>query len=334
MEYYGDETRWFLGEVKGVDDPARLGRVKVRIFGIHDQSTFLIANSDLPWANVVMPVTQGGTVNTTAAPGLQPGAQVFGMFLDGKHSQIPLVLGTIPHRAGFRIAYDGSVPFPATAPSTQYNEGDTLTTALVNILQRLGFGDARAGTRMTANQSRALNGPMADVGGPSRAEQAFDYLKAFFLRASGGSPGYWAAAFVGCLMGASGEGLDPEGQGGIAGWTGARSRPVQGAPFANQLEYIGRELETAYAFVREYLRNNHTIEAAVETIYAWYVSPPTAQTFKLDNAEAISPWADYMRRGGIRALLQTAVATEARRKYAAAYERRVEDAMRVFNSYG
>lgn len=39
-EFYGDETRWFIGLVLDINDPIQLGRVKVRIYGIHtgDQS--------------------------------------------------------------------------------------------------------------------------------------------------------------------------------------------------------------------------------------------------------------------------------------------------------
>ena len=60
-EFYGDETRWWVGIVESVDDPIRQGRVRVRIYGIHSASAEDIPNSALPWAQVVAPVTQGGT---------------------------------------------------------------------------------------------------------------------------------------------------------------------------------------------------------------------------------------------------------------------------------
>lgn len=97
MDYYGDRTRWFLAMVVSRDDPENLGRVKIRIHGIHTGNKNDIPNKDLPWALCSNPVTEGGVsgVNTTP-PGLLPTAQVFGVFLDGTESQIPLVLGTIP----------------------------------------------------------------------------------------------------------------------------------------------------------------------------------------------------------------------------------------------
>ena len=39
-KYYGDETRWFLGTVVNVNDPLELGRVLVRIYGIHSSANY------------------------------------------------------------------------------------------------------------------------------------------------------------------------------------------------------------------------------------------------------------------------------------------------------
>jgi hypothetical protein len=92
IEFYGDQTRWFLGRVVNIYDPRYLGRIRVKIFGVHDN----IADVDLPWAQTVVPITQGGTQGYGNNIGIQKGAQVFGVFLDGRSSQMPLVLGSIP----------------------------------------------------------------------------------------------------------------------------------------------------------------------------------------------------------------------------------------------
>ena len=93
LDYYGDQTRWFLGEVVNVaDDPMKLGRARVRIFGVYDN----IEEEDLPWAQIVVPVTQSTYMGNGQNLGLLPGAQVFGMFLDGQNSQLPLIVGAIP----------------------------------------------------------------------------------------------------------------------------------------------------------------------------------------------------------------------------------------------
>lgn len=95
-EFYGDEVRWFIGVVEevGGDEP-KLGRVKVRIYGIHGD-TSQVPLDDLPYAHTLLPTTEPGVSGLGRNPYLQPGATVFGIFLDGKLSQLPMVLGSIP----------------------------------------------------------------------------------------------------------------------------------------------------------------------------------------------------------------------------------------------
>tara|TARA_B100000925_G_scaffold1592_1_gene1277 strand:- start:798 stop:3476 length:2679 start_codon:yes stop_codon:yes gene_type:complete len=96
-DYYGDETRWFIGKVLQVHgDPEELGRVKVRIYGVHPDSPQDCSLDELPWASVTLPTTEGGSSGFGGSVGIKEGAQVFGIFLDGKNSQIPLILGSIP----------------------------------------------------------------------------------------------------------------------------------------------------------------------------------------------------------------------------------------------
>lgn len=98
QEYYGDDHRWWLGNVINSNPPAGLeGRVKVRIIGIHNPDTNEIPEKDLPWAQVLLPTTEGGSSGIGRIPQLSNGAFVFGMFLDGISSQIPLILGSLPH---------------------------------------------------------------------------------------------------------------------------------------------------------------------------------------------------------------------------------------------
>jgi len=94
--FYGDSTRWFIGIVTNNNDhELKLGRVQVRIYGIHDNVND-IAYKDLPWAQVLVPSTEDGTSGLGLSPNLKNGAQVFGIFLDGRQSQAPLILGSIP----------------------------------------------------------------------------------------------------------------------------------------------------------------------------------------------------------------------------------------------
>ena len=93
IDYYGDQTRWFLGEVVNIkDDPLKIGRARVRIFGVYDE----IDEKDLPWAQIVVPVTHAVNEKLGQVTGLLVGTQVFGIFLDGQSSQLPLIVGSIP----------------------------------------------------------------------------------------------------------------------------------------------------------------------------------------------------------------------------------------------
>lgn len=94
-KHFGEEgLRSFWGVVADITDPHQLGRVKVRIFGIHD-NTSLVSDEDLPWAQVLMPVTSASLSGVGMSPtGIAPDSYVFGVFLDGMEGQFPLIMGT------------------------------------------------------------------------------------------------------------------------------------------------------------------------------------------------------------------------------------------------
>ena len=93
VDFYGDQVRWFIGEVINVkDDPLKLGRAQVRAFGVYDD----IKDTDLPWAQIVVPITQGIHEGKGQNLGILVGTQVFGIFLDGQNSQLPMIIGSVP----------------------------------------------------------------------------------------------------------------------------------------------------------------------------------------------------------------------------------------------
>lgn len=97
-EFYGDNTRWFIATVIDGSPPYGYeGRVKIRVHGLHTSSTRLISQDSLPWAQCVVPTTEGGTSGLGRMPKLLPNALVFGMFMDGENSQTPIILGSLPH---------------------------------------------------------------------------------------------------------------------------------------------------------------------------------------------------------------------------------------------
>lgn len=89
--------RWWIGVVENrKDDPERLGRVQVRIFGYHSQNKSDIPTADLPWAAVMMPPDSASSKGIGSSPtGIQEGSHVVGFFLDGDNAQTPVVIGTL-----------------------------------------------------------------------------------------------------------------------------------------------------------------------------------------------------------------------------------------------
>lgn len=79
---------FFVGVIENNVDPRREGRVKVRAFGVHGTNKE-VRPDELPWAIVVQ-----GDYNPNNIPRIN--SWVFGMFIDGRAAQQPMVLGLIP----------------------------------------------------------------------------------------------------------------------------------------------------------------------------------------------------------------------------------------------
>jgi len=108
-KFYGDNTRWWMGVVISTRDPLMISRVQVRIHGIHTGNRADIPDADLPWASIVLPPTEGGVSGIGANSQIEETATVIGIFADGKSSQIPIVLGTIPRYEGPNVFSTNSI---------------------------------------------------------------------------------------------------------------------------------------------------------------------------------------------------------------------------------
>lgn len=86
-----DNFVWWIGVVEDRDDPLKLGRCRVRIFGSHTEDLNLIPTSSLPWASPLYPVNDSKSFSTP-----MEGDYVFGFFMDGLSSQAPTMLGVFP----------------------------------------------------------------------------------------------------------------------------------------------------------------------------------------------------------------------------------------------
>ena len=87
---------WFVGVVENRNDPAKLGRVQVRCLGYHTEDLVDIPSADLPWAHVMMPVTDPSMQGLGTSPTfLVEGSWVVGFFRDIEKQQ-PVIMGSLP----------------------------------------------------------------------------------------------------------------------------------------------------------------------------------------------------------------------------------------------
>jgi hypothetical protein len=116
-----DGFRWWIGQIPPVeswDEQANNAgwgqRYKIRILGYHPLSESELPNDDLPWAQVMFPITSGtGAAKYAVNPKLRPGDIVIGFFLDGDNAQIPIIMGALGHTKEWTTAGYNSpfVPF-------------------------------------------------------------------------------------------------------------------------------------------------------------------------------------------------------------------------------
>ena len=121
QQYIGQGFNWWVGQVS--DDsywrdnvnPAKFKdkqsikgwgyRYKVRIFGLHDAGEGGIESKDLPWANIMYPVTAGAYLQSSGqTPMIRQGNIVFGFFLDGSEQEQPVIMGVLGNNSQSELA--------------------------------------------------------------------------------------------------------------------------------------------------------------------------------------------------------------------------------------
>jgi len=219
VNYYGDETRWFIGYVVNNSDPLKLDRVKVRIIGVHTDNVEDIPDDDLPWAQVGIPVTEDGSSGQGANSQLKIRAQVFGIFLDGKNSQLPLVLGSIPKIETDANSIDESLPAASISI-----DGNT-------------------------NIEKAFNFFISPEGGEFTPQQACGMIGNFCVESG-------ATGNRGDINPAAVSGFKNEGSFGIAQWNPAKkagNRFGELQKFAGRINRDYKDMETHLRFVKHEL---------------------------------------------------------------------------------
>lgn len=121
-----DGFNWWIGVVEDRNDPEKMGRCRVRIFGYHTDNKDLLPVKDLPWAWPIQPITSAGISGKGSSPlGPLPGTWVVGWFLDGPDMQQPAFFGVISSRAGERTFDPNNEDKPKPEqPDTTNNPND------------------------------------------------------------------------------------------------------------------------------------------------------------------------------------------------------------------
>lgn len=133
---------WFTGVVEARNDPAMLGRIRVRIFGIHSMDKSEVPTEALPWATVMLPVTETAMSGLgLSLHSLVEGTWVIGFFRDSVSCQDPIVMGALLSNAPPKWTGMTSAPTPADAavavqiPTNQ--PGANSVTPITNIIASL-----------------------------------------------------------------------------------------------------------------------------------------------------------------------------------------------------
>ena len=89
----GDQPVIRLGEVISIQDPHRMFRAQVRVFGMTDDKRG-IPDEDLPWYSPMFPVTSASIAGVGSSSGLEPGSKVMVMIMDYPSCQHGIIMGT------------------------------------------------------------------------------------------------------------------------------------------------------------------------------------------------------------------------------------------------
>mgnify|MGYP003323594788 CR=1 FL=1 len=117
---------WWQGVVEDRNDPLFLNRVRVRIFGAHSYDKQKIATPDLPWCEVMMPVTSPSLSGLgTTTHGLVEGSFVMGFFRDAAENQDPIVMGSVVGAPGKFSRVDETIDDRGTRNYTKVDRSTT-----------------------------------------------------------------------------------------------------------------------------------------------------------------------------------------------------------------
>jgi len=131
-----DDTKWRENiadkKFEGTSEIPGWGyRYKVRIIGLHDREEATVPSDQLPWAQVMCPITAGGgQAGARQTPNLRQGNFVFGFFLDGAEQEVPVIMGVLGNNAQTKLLKETSTDKANYAGVSGYAKGEKPDPAL------------------------------------------------------------------------------------------------------------------------------------------------------------------------------------------------------------
>ncbi len=195
---------WWVGVVENTFDPLKMGRLRVRIIGWHNEDKNLMPSDSLPWSDPLLPLTE-----TNKTLDVKEGDWVMGFFTDGENAQKPIVFGqfngikTSEYNTG--IGFSPQLTPQQIALLPKRNKNVVVDGIEEPSSPRLGRGIIEGTPIAIANRNRAH---VCDISAPLRNAAAIARLKSSqlikairdairaVLKALGFSPESEAARFI------------------------------------------------------------------------------------------------------------------------------------------
>ena len=138
-------------------------RYKVRIMGYHTGSPEDLHDAQLPWANIMYPVTAGTSGGARQTPQLRQGNFVYGFFLDGEDAQMPIIMGVIGYNQYTALLKD--IPEGGGfAPFSGYTVDDTVPRNALGTTQEDGTAVSEDVDASKTNNEEVMESPLSLVG--------------------------------------------------------------------------------------------------------------------------------------------------------------------------
>lgn len=127
---------FYIGIVENNKDPMKMGRLQVRIYGLHtfnrtENEDSYLDTEDLPWAMPIFPISNSCTNGISDFSNIVNGTKVVVCFMDS-YNQNPFYLGVLPFVLEKEVDYKNGF----TDPNKQFPSSDFLNEPSISRLTR------------------------------------------------------------------------------------------------------------------------------------------------------------------------------------------------------